>query len=87
MEIPDDVEPEDNVYSGEDLERYCFCRKNDKSGGHYVLCATETCKIKWYHLNCVKMKKIPKGIWNCPRYQSLDHWCICGRKGIRTVMI
>jgi len=81
QEIPDDVELEDNVYNEESLTKYCFCRKTDEAGGHYVMCSREDCKIAWYYLNCLKLKRIPKGKWECLRCKSYDHWCICGRKG------
>ena len=29
-------------------------------------CDNSTYKIRWFHLKCVFIKKIPKGKWFCP---------------------
>ena len=83
-DIPTDVVPEYHVYDNSEIltENYCFCRETDQEGGIYVECSELACKLKWYHLDCLSMKNIPKGVWKCPRCKNMDHWCTCGRKGI-----
>ncbi|KAK9236219.1 hypothetical protein V1525DRAFT_433953 [Lipomyces kononenkoae] len=43
---------------------YCIC--NDVSYGDMIACDDKKCKIEWYHLGCVNMKRPPKGEWICP---------------------
>ncbi|KAK9369774.1 hypothetical protein V1509DRAFT_619068 [Lipomyces kononenkoae] len=43
---------------------YCIC--NDVSYGDMIACDDKKCKIEWYHLGCVNMKRPPKGQWICP---------------------
>ncbi|KAK9321675.1 hypothetical protein V1517DRAFT_325840 [Lipomyces orientalis] len=43
---------------------YCIC--DDVSYGNMIACDNKNCKIEWYHLGCVNMKRPPKGTWICP---------------------
>ncbi|KAK9377668.1 uncharacterized protein V1513DRAFT_434902 [Lipomyces chichibuensis] len=43
---------------------YCIC--DDVSYGDMIACDDKNCKIEWYHLGCVNMKRPPKGEWICP---------------------
>ena len=43
---------------------YCSCRQ-PSSIGDMVECEGANCKIKWFHLECVKLKVIPDGAWYC----------------------
>ncbi|KAK9387102.1 hypothetical protein V1515DRAFT_602891 [Lipomyces mesembrius] len=43
---------------------YCIC--NDVSYGDMIACDDKNCKIEWYHLGCVNMKRPPNGEWICP---------------------
>ena len=29
-------------------------------------CDNELCKIEWFHTDCLRIEKIPKGKWFCP---------------------
>ena len=44
--------------------KYCKCRK--MRTGIMIQCENETaCQREWFHLDCVGLKKAPKGIWFC----------------------
>ncbi|KAK9349262.1 hypothetical protein V1522DRAFT_396073 [Lipomyces starkeyi] len=43
---------------------YCIC--DDVSYGDMIACDDKNCKIEWYHLGCVNMKRPPRGEWICP---------------------
>ncbi|KAK9245388.1 hypothetical protein V1506DRAFT_538425 [Lipomyces tetrasporus] len=43
---------------------YCIC--DDVSYGNMIACDNKNCKIEWYHLGCVNLKRPPKGEWICP---------------------
>ncbi|XP_041371313.1 uncharacterized protein LOC121384798 [Gigantopelta aegis] len=42
---------------------YCFC--NSTNDLLMIGCDEPTCQVQWYHLDCVKLKRIPKGDWFC----------------------
>ncbi|KAK9464522.1 hypothetical protein V1512DRAFT_213066 [Lipomyces arxii] len=43
---------------------YCIC--NRVSYGNMIACDDKSCKIEWYHLKCVDLKRPPNGTWICP---------------------
>ena len=47
----------------EDNGSWCFCK--EIKGGDMVQCDNSTCRIKWFHLDCVRMSEIPIGRWLC----------------------
>ncbi|VDI60785.1 Hypothetical predicted protein [Mytilus galloprovincialis] len=44
---------------------YCYCRSKDDGKENMIGCDNPQCKTQWYHLKCLKMKRIPKGQWLC----------------------
>ena len=38
--------------------------------GEMIMCDNSTCNIQWFHVDCLKLKAVPKGKWYCPN-------CIC----------
>eukprot|EP01104_Vermistella_antarctica_P020621 TRINITY_DN88_c0_g3_i1.p1 TRINITY_DN88_c0_g3~~TRINITY_DN88_c0_g3_i1.p1 ORF type:complete len:292 (+),score=76.83 TRINITY_DN88_c0_g3_i1:152-1027(+) len=42
---------------------YCVCRR--VSYGEMVECSNESCKIEWFHFECVGLAQAPKGKWYC----------------------
>jgi len=43
---------------------YCICKKN--IGGRMIGCDNSDCQYKWFHLECLKMKRVPrKSCWIC----------------------
>ncbi|KAF5099658.1 hypothetical protein D0Z00_001541 [Geotrichum galactomycetum] len=60
-------EPEaDNEYYEPNDTLYCICQR--PSFGQMVACDWETCPYEWYHLRCLKMRRLPPpdGKWYCP---------------------
>ena len=52
----------DEIETSDDM--YCIC-KQDRSG-RMIACDSPTCKIEWFHYQCVNIKRAPKGAWFCP---------------------
>jgi len=42
---------------------YCTCKQ--VSFGRMVACESETCKIEWFHFECVGLKNEPTDKWYC----------------------
>lgn len=34
--------------------------------GEMIMCDNSTCDIQWFHVDCLKLKAVPKGKWYCP---------------------
>lgn len=43
---------------------YCVCGGQD-DGRKMIMCESENCKRQWYHMGCIKLKRVPKGKWIC----------------------
>ena len=43
---------------------YCLC--GQVSYGEMIGCDNQDCPIEWFHFECVKLTRIPKGKWYCP---------------------
>ncbi len=43
---------------------YCVC--GQVSFGEMIACDNEECSIKWFHIDCIGLKSLPKGKWYCP---------------------
>ena len=52
----------DEIETSDDM--YCIC-KQDRPG-RMIACDGPTCKIEWFHYQCVNIKRAPKGAWLCP---------------------
>lgn len=50
-----------NRKASDSVLKYCICNK--PSFGRMVACDDHDCPIEWFHFNCVRVKKIPKGEW------------------------
>ncbi|ESO90889.1 hypothetical protein LOTGIDRAFT_122730, partial [Lottia gigantea] len=48
---------------------YCFCG-NEESFDNMILCDSKKCRVKWYHLRCVGLINVPKGMWVCLKCRS-----------------
>ena len=44
---------------------YCYC-KQPEDVDDMIACDNENCKIVWFHIGCLKIKRVPKGKWFCP---------------------
>ena len=65
--IGDKEKSDDHDVSGDDGSIYCSCR-GSKSGRYMVECDNPSCQYQWYHYECVRIKRAPKGLWYCPSY-------------------
>lgn len=64
-------------YSAEDVTKpmqnieqktlYCYCNSEYDDQQTWIGCDSTSCKWLWFHLECVKLKRIPKGKWYCPK--------------------
>ena len=48
----------------DDGRSWCFC--NQPSYGDMIMCDHKNCSIKWFHFDCLRMRRLPKGKWYCP---------------------
>lgn len=51
---------------------WCYCR--GPSHGNMIQCDHKTCKIKWFHFNCLRMHSAPAGKWYCPSCRKLKKY-------------
>jgi hypothetical protein len=56
--------PGDKVAVLDTSDAVCYCRRTSQE--NLVLCSTATCKIKIFHLGCLRLKNMPKKSWTCP---------------------
>lgn len=50
---------------------WCYCQRN-MEGSLLIGCDNDACKIKWYHMSCLRMKEEPEGDWVCPTCHRLQ---------------
>lgn len=49
---------------------YCICQQPEDEK-KYVGCDNPKCSVQWFHLQCLKLKREPKGFWLCPDCRKL----------------
>ena len=49
-------------------KKWCYC-SGDESG-KMIACDNDNCPIQWFHTECLKICRIPKGKWYCPDCQT-----------------
>ena len=52
------------VESNSDKENI-YCNFQKSSAGCMIACDNCKCKYKWFHYQCVGIKRAPKGTWFC----------------------
>lgn len=50
---------------------WCYCRQPECEGQEMIACDDNTCRIQWFHISCLRLKKVPKGKWFCPDCRKL----------------
>ena len=50
---------------------YCYCQQPEDDENDMIGCDFKNCKIEWFHLKCLKIKKVPNGKWFCPDCRKL----------------
>jgi hypothetical protein len=64
----DPISPHSNA--DEDSVKYCYCQGDEC--GDMVGCDNEECLYKWFHLECLHLKALPKSKeWYCPDCRKL----------------
>lgn len=43
--------------------QYCICKQGEY--GKMILCESASCKVGWFHFQCVGLKRKPRGKWFC----------------------
>lgn len=55
----------------DDSAEWCICQRYIEDST-LVGCDNDDCKVKWFHLQCLRLKNPPKGRWLCMDCQKLD---------------
>ena len=55
--------------STEQKWRYC----NGDESGNMTGCENDDCAIQWFHIECLRIKRIPKKAWYCPDCRKGKH--------------
>lgn len=57
---------------------YCICEQ--VSYGEMIACDNDDCAIKWFHIECIGLKSLPKGKWYCSECSGTQKKKINGQK-------
>jgi len=44
---------------------YCICKELNDPNKEMICCENPKCRIQWFHLACLKIKKAPFDFWYC----------------------
>ena len=74
VQIPTTSEvSEDNGQQQDDhTESWCYC--NQPEFGEMIMCDNKSCTIKWFHFDCLRLRRAPKGKWYCPSCAKLPKY-------------
>ena len=51
-------------------DKWCICKMSEDEDD-LIMCESKTCKIQWFHIKCMRIKKIPtKGKWFCVKCKT-----------------
>lgn len=64
---PARVENRRSTVATSTVPTFCIC--NGPDIGLMIYCENVNCQIKWFHVECMKIIKIPEGDWFCPQCQ------------------
>ena len=45
--------------SDKSQDQWCVCKMSEDEDD-LIICQSKTCKIRWFHIKCMRIKKIPK---------------------------
>ena len=54
-----------SITKDSNAEIFCICQKPECEGDEMIGCDNPSCKYKWFHFTCIKLKRAPKGVWYC----------------------
>ena len=55
--------------SDKSQDKRCICKMSEDEDD-LIMCESKTCKIQWFHIKCMRIKKIPKGKWFCVKCKT-----------------
>ena len=58
-----------STISDKSQNKWCKCKMSEDEDG-LIMCESKTCKIQWFHIKCMRIKKIPKGKWFCVKCKT-----------------
>ena len=50
-------------------DKWCVCKMSEDEDD-LSMCESKTRKIQWFHIKCMRIKKIPKGKWFWVKYKT-----------------
>ena len=56
----------DDIEHDEENYEKMWCYYQQPSQGAMILSDNNDCTIKWFHCNCLRIRKPPNGKWKCP---------------------
>ncbi len=72
----------DSIVVGSSPEKqYCYCKEEKDS--LLICCDGQNCSIEWFHVECLKLKRVPKGKWFCPDCRKIKKLSSTKRKTIQ----
>jgi hypothetical protein len=51
---------------------WCFC--SQPNYGNMIGCSNDNCTIQWFHFDCLRIRRAPKGDWYCPSCRKLPRF-------------
>ena len=68
--VPKPVTDSHDSADDEDYDKlWCYC--NQPSYGFMISCDNDSCPIEWFHGDCLRIRRPPKGKWYCPSCRKL----------------
>ena len=55
--------------SDKSQDKWCICKMSEDEDD-LIMCESKSCKIQWFHIKCMRIKKIPKGKWFCVKCKT-----------------
>ena len=55
-----------SIHSEQTTQKEVWCFYRCEESGEMIACDNEQCKIGWFHINCLRIEKVPRGKWFCP---------------------
>ena len=62
--------PSNAVIQSGNTSKHCICGGED-DGQKMICCDIENCCVQWYHVKCLKVKRVPRGKWFCPQCKTV----------------
>ena len=56
---------------------WCFC--GEPGFGEMIMCDNPQCTLTWFHFECLRLQRAPKGKWYCPSCCKLPQFS-CSKK-------